>query len=822
VRKLSAATIFLLVAHAPAQIEPEVRRAEPAVPVPVAIPVAVPAGPPVAPAVPVVPPAAPPAIPAQSIAAPEPVPSGEIRTLPSGAVADPLMALFEEGNGFYGRKMYDLAVPKYQEFLQMRRAGAEREAALFRMGESLRLLRRGTEAMAAFQSLVGQYSTGEFVGPAAYRLGEMQYAAKDFAAAAETFRTAAHHVRDPKLRLAAKFFEGRSLDAADRKLEALSAYRDVVAQQGENPYRERAMFELAEADARAGLTDGAFRQFRKLAETAKHPVVRTGAAVKAGLLAIDAKDYPAARPLLESAAANRELSSWRSAAGIGLMRLDYEEGNYPAVAARADKLLADAGGGSRADILLMAANAQRQLGKHGEALSLYDRLVASYPESSAAKEAGFHRLVSLVAQRDENAEAQIDRFLAGASDSSERARASLLKAELLFERKDYEGAEKLYTSGSRDSGASKYRADALYKLAWCRMQQKKYDAAIAALTEFLGQYPRAPQVPAAYLQRALAGMQTGQLEEALADLSAIIEKKKDAPEREAAMLQRALLLGKLSRSGEMSEAFKRLLADYPQTKASAQANFWIGYGAFEAKKYEEAVPALKLARETDKDNYGERASLRLLLAYYYMQDRASSAAEARSLGPEKSPTEVRKWLGLTALDAGDFAEAREFLEPLGSAEDADDEIRFSLARAQAGAKDPAAARATVEKLLSRLHEPKQKAKAHLMLADALVDSGDGAGAKAQAEEALRLQPEGRINAEARLANGRALFVQNRYDDAARAFMAIALLYDEKDLTPQALLLAEEAYRRAQNVPDAERAREELQRRYPDYKPPAKS
>jgi tetratricopeptide (TPR) repeat protein len=101
-------------------------------------------------------------------------------------------------------------------------------------------------------------------------------------------------------------------------------------------------------------------------------------------------------------------------------------------------------------------------------------------------------------------------------------------------------------------------------------------------------------------------------------------------------------------------------------------------------------------------------------------------------------------------------------------------------------------------------------------------SGFAAGAKTQAEEALRLQPEGRVNAEARLVNGRALFAQNRYDDAARAFMAIALLYDEKDLTPEALVLAEESYRRAQNIPDAERAREELQRRYPDYKPRAQS
>lgn len=800
-----------------AQVYPEVRRAEPATPVAPAVPVAAPVAPPALPATAVPAPAPP-----RSPLVPEAVPAGEIRTLPSGMVADPLMSLFEQGNGFYAQKMYDLAVPKYQEFLQLRTAGAQREAALFRLAESLRLLRRQAESQAAFETLVGEYRSGEFVGPAAYRLGEIYYAAKNNDAAADAFRTAAHHVRDAKLRLAAKFFEARSLDGANRKLEALSAYREVARTEGDNPYRERALFDLAEADARAGLTEGAFRQFKKLAETARNPSVKMGAAVKAGLMAIDAKDYAEARPLLDWAARSNDVSAWRTAAGVGLARLDYDEGKYAASAERADKLLAEVSGDSRADVLLIAANSRRQLGEQDKALELYDKLVASHAGSLPAREAGFHRLVCLVARRDARAEAQIDQFLANAADPSERARASLLKAEILFERKDYEGAENFYAAGARDSGTSKYRADALYKLAWCRMQTKKYDAAIGALTEFLGQYPRAPQVPAAYLQRALAEMQTGQFDEALTDFSAIIGKKADAPEREAAMLQQALLLGKLARTSEMSEAFRRLLAEYPQTKAAGQAQFWIGHAAFEEKRYADAIPSFEAARKADGAAYGERATLRLLLAHYYLQDRVAAAAEAKLLGVDKCPAEVRKWLGLSALEAGDFASAREFLEQPGSADDADDELRFALARAQAGTKDHAAARATLQKLLSRLVEPKDKAKAHLIMADTLIEAGDGAGAKQHAEEALRLQPEGRLNAEARLANGRALYAQSRYDDAARAFMAIALLYDDKDLTPRALVLAEESYRRAQNIPDAERAREELQKRYPDYKPPAKS
>jgi TolA-binding protein len=796
--RISAALCLLLSASLlRAQTQPEIRRAEPVVPT--AVPSA-----------------------AGQVAAPEAVPAGEIRTMPAVATTDPLMAVFEQANGYYAQKMYDLAVAKYQEFLQLRSAGAERQASLFRMGESLRALNRNTEAMAAYQQLTKEYHTGDFLGPAAYRLGEMQYTAREYDGSIESFRLAGLHVRDAKLRVASKFFEGRALDAANRKLEALSAYRAVVAEPGDNPYRERAMFDLAESDARAGLTEGAYRQFRKLAETAKTPAVRAGGAVKAGLIAIDAKDYAAARPLLVQAEAERELAAWRTAAQNGLLRLDYEEQKYEDVADRAAKLLPELPREAQPEALLLAANARRQLGQQAEALALYDRLVAGYPDSSSAQEAGFHRLVSLVAQRDERAAAQIDAFLASSRDPAERARASLLMAELLFERKDYAGAEKFYASAANSSGTEKYRADALYKLAWCRLQQKNFDNAISTLTEFIGQYPRHPQMATAFMQRAMAQLQTGQREGALADFGVIIDKQRGAPEREDAMLQRALLFGNLERPAEMSAAFERLLAEYPETRSAAQAKFWIGYAAFEKKDYREALPGLAAARKLDPDKYGERATLRLLLAQYYLQDRVAAAAEARALAVEKSPKEVRLWLGAAALEAGDFAEAAEFLGPLANEQDADTGLRVSLARAQAGSGNHERARVTLETVLPLLHEPKETARAHLLLADSLIALQRGAEAKDHAEAALRLQPEGRINAEARVMNGRSLLAQDRFDDAARAFMAVALLYDEKDITPQALVLAEQAYRRAQNASDADRAHEELQRRYPDYKPPAQS
>jgi TolA-binding protein len=745
-----------------------------------------------------------------------------IRAAPSNLADDPARRAFEQANAFYGQKMHDLAVPKYQEFLATAPRGIDRQAAWFRLGECRRAEKRTAEAAAAYRQLLSEFNSGEFLGPAAYRLGEIQFGGRDFDGAAASFRLAAHHVRDAKLRLAAKFFEGRALEAANRTAEALSAYREVAAQKENNPYRERAVFDLAEADARAGLTDTALRQLRGLAETAQNPVIRTSAAVKAGLLAIDQRDFETARPLLEMGAANQELANWRAAAQAGLVRLEYESENYPAAAKLADEILPLLPAEAQPGVLLLAANARRQMGEQARALALYDRLVVDYPGSTAARDAGFHRLVSLVAQQDPRSVAQIEAFLQSSSSEDQRAKAELLKAELLFGQDRFAEAAELYRKASTARGTERYRPDALYKLAWCQLQAKAYDDAVEVLTRFLLQYPRHPLAGSAYAQRAVAQLETGDQVAALADFEAVIDRYRDAKEREDAMTQRALLLGNLQRPAEMAAGFERLLAEYPGTKAGAQAHFWIGYAASDAGQHREAIAPLEKARELDPGKYGERATLRLLLSHYQRQDRAATGREAKTLGPEKAPAEVREWLGMTALDAGDHATAAEFLAPLAALDGATPELRMSLAQAQLGAGQNEAARATLDNLLPKVHEPRVKARAHLIMADVLIALRDGAAAKAQAEEAQRLQPEGRLNAEARLANGRALLAQDKFDDAARAFMAVALLYDEKDLTPQALVLAEQAYRRADNTGDADRAREELQRRYPDFKPPVPS
>jgi TolA-binding protein len=94
-------------------------------------------------------------------------------------------------------------------------------------------------------------------------------------------------------------------------------------------------------------------------------------------------------------------------------------------------------------------------------------------------------------------------------------------------------------------------------------------------------------------------------------------------------------------------------------------------------------------------------------------------------------------------------------------------------------------------------------------------------ATALVDEALLLQPEGRLNAEARMASGDLLISKSDYDGAARAFMTVSLLIDDPAITPRALQKAADAYRRAKNPFEAERALTELRERFPDFQKSAK-
>jgi len=425
--------------------------------------------------------------------------------------------------------------------------------------------------------------------------------------------------------------------------------------------------------------------------------------------------------------------------------------------------------------------------------------------------------------KDKNLVAEVDAFLEKTTNPKERTQALLLKAETLFKQGDYAGAGKVYESLLSRELADDIRADALYKLAWCLAATGDHPSAVSAYSDFLSKFPGHKLAATALAQRALSKQESKAFDSAIEDFDAIAAKYPGTKEHELALQQKALIFGQLKKYPEMTQAFDKLLADFPKSAAAAQANFWLGWAAFEQKDYKTAIPKLESARTQDAAQYGERASLRIILAYYYMEDRDSVTREAATYKGGNLPAEITLWLASRLVDEGNYAKAEALLLPLASnPANLTPDAWINLGESEIRLGKFKEARGPADKFLETARDPATRARGLMASAQIHLGLKNPSAAAPIIEEVLLLQPEGRLNAEARLLQGDALLAQGNTDAAARAYMTVAVLLDDPAITPRALQKAADAYQRANNSFEAEKALAQLRQKYPDFQKATKS
>ena len=736
-------------------------------------------------------------------------------------------------NGLFGRKLYDLAVPEYEKFLGLYPTSSARATALFYMGQAYRALNRTAAARTSFQTILRDFSDGELAGPASYGLAEISFNEKDYASALPLFHRAAAKVKAPALALSARYFEARCLENLDRKDEARAVYQQVIEVKNPNPFRDDSRLAAGSIFLAAGRKADALKQFEALAgETSKAPL-KAEATVRAGLVALDLAQNEKGKPdqgmtakataLLQKGRTLPEGGRWNGIATVGLLRLEYQAGQYEQALADYQRSKDQVPEEVRPEMMLLAGNSQRQLGHLKEAQAIYQQIIQKYPGRDEAKDARYQRLIGLYNANDPALRTAIDDFLKDNPEGERGDQANLLKAEWLYKEKDFAAAATIY-AGLRDSKLSpKLRAESSFKLGWCYVQTKQPDKAIDAFAYFLQAFPGTPQTPSALAQRALAYQETKQYQRARSDLEQLLTSFPKAREREAALQQKALILGQLDDAKGMAATFQQLLKEYPKSAATAQAHYYIGKSAFETKDYETAIAEMNKARQGNKDQYGTPAALRIMSSYFYLKQRDALAKELNKFyetSPDgQVPAEILEWVGIEFYNAKDYAPAAKYLAALsktGNVSSVKPDFWFYLGDAQMKLNQPAAAEVSLQKFLETTSDPAAKAKVLLALGEAKIGAHKPDDAQKIADEIMTLQPEGRVNAQARLLAGEVEMERQQFEKAGKAFMSVALLYDDPEITPQALAKAAKAYQKAGKPDEAERASAQLHQKYPDY------
>src|SRR5207237_4558477 len=229
-----------------------------------------------------------------------------------------------------------------------------------------------------------------------------------------------------------------------------------------------------------------------------------------------------ARTRLQKGRASPEGGRWRGIAQAGLLRLEYQTGQFAQLITDYKKAAGELPDDAKPEALLLVGNAQRQLGHSQDAEDIYRQIIEKFPNREEAKDARYQRLIN-VYNSDPNAViAEVDEFLK-TNPTSERAdQAKLLRAEALYKQQRFGEAAPFYEELRASQLAPKLRAEAAYKQGWCAVQMKDGARAIEAFSYFIKTFPDNPQTPIALTQRALAYQQSNNVDAAIADLNFLI------------------------------------------------------------------------------------------------------------------------------------------------------------------------------------------------------------------------------------------------------------------------------------------------------------
>ncbi len=730
-------------------------------------------------------------------------------------------------DGLYSREMYELAVREYLVLVREAPGYEKRDTVYFRVAECYRQLGQYPAADAFYRRCLSEYPDSPLRDRAAYRRAELKVRDGNLLEAVNRLRAFLEDDPPADYAAPARYYLGYSLKRLQIRDDARKQLRAVLQDYPDSPFAAYAAIELAD-----------------MLRSAEEPALAQAAALLDRAEELAPTPRVKAEALFQRAELAYAQSHFGDAAEAYLRLLDEFPGDFRAgeaglqaawslikaetrpvrAQALAEERLPDAAPEDRPAWLYLKANAHRLQEEWYSAAEAYDDLLSDAADHELAPAAAYE--AALVAtERGEHADV-LERLDGVPVDPAVRADAHWLQAEAARALDRLQTARDHYRAIWRESAESTRAPAAGLRLA--RLLADGDPRAAADLyIEFAGRYPDHDQAPAALRRSASLYREAGALAAAADAWQTFLERYPEAEGRLEAGLQRALTLIRLEKPGQADRALEAIREEAAGAPLGAEILYWQGVLA---DQQGQTVKSTRLLREAlDHDpapDLAARIQYRLSAVLLRRGEREAAADIVQALvdsgRTEDMPPNLLAWLARNRLEKGAPASAERAAAALLA--NADEAAWTPIAgwllgqSLQAQGRNEDAIEAYRQAVQAETPPTRETLEARLALGELLLARGqsEAAGRHIEAAVEAAADDEGSgLRARGLMLLARRHAAGDDLDAAARTWMSVAVLYDDPELSPEALYRAARAFDSLNRPERRQSALEELRSRYPE-------
>ena len=725
-------------------------------------------------------------------------------------------------NGLYNRNMYEMAIIEYDAILEENSTHPEAGDILFRLAESHFFLKKYEEAISLYQTFSQNYTHHPQIDTARLRLGESLYQLGDKDSSLSQMQNLTQN-NDEKIRQMALYYTGKILYEKENYSDAKNSLLQLINSTAENPYQEIAHYYLGEIYLKMDDYKNAAIQFDVIKNSAQQDLKQLSL-FNLGKAAYHQQDFRQASDFFHEASLVSENTNLSDDSFLNYLNSLYALKDFTQlVSVFNEKKFQSLEKEITAKLLV--SNSYLQLKNNEEAIRLSDEIIRSPEIDQEQKEtAELNKIEALIQIGDINrskaALEEMPKTHAFFQDKWNFLSAQIYKEAHLADESIHHFDELIQNT----SEANSYRSQALLGKAYTLLEAEKTDAARKTLNQFITDYPTHPLVEKAAYDHILLDVKLADWPGAIQRSKEFLEHFQSSDKLQDVHLRLASYYLQTNQYLDALAVYKEYLGKYTLSEEQTQEiAFYQAYANQLAKNTAAAIEFYKKI-QPDKVKEGIYISTLKNLAFLYVsENQTADAADSylkliRFTKQNDLSPDVYFWLADHYLKEKDANAMLDILTSLQNQKDSSNlksDIDYFLAEAHFLKKDFEKAKSLSEEAISL--GTTQRAKTEFLLGLCFQQLNLNDDALVAFEKSLNSAGnQHRIAMLARISMADTYARLGQNEKAAKAYLAVAILYDDDEIIPTTLLNAGKYFEKASLLKEATTAYNELIDRFPAH------